>query len=66
MTLSERERSDPLMMRLRDEYKARLEKLRADNDNDAPELATAKRRGQILEIKRFLEMWAVKPKIEVE
>ena len=66
MTLTKEERDNPLWHTLRTEFEARLAQLRASNDTDKDEIATAKLRGQISEIKRFLDMGAIKAKIEIE
>lgn len=66
MTLTQEDRDNPLWLKLKAEYEARLAQLRASNDTDKDEIATAKLRGQISEIKRFLDMGAIKAKIEVE
>lgn len=66
MKLTEEERSSPLWARLKAECETRLFKLRTSNDNDLGEIQTAKLRGQIMEIRRFLDMGTEKPKIEME
>ena len=66
MTLTQEDRDNPLWLKLKAEYEARLAQLRSSNDTDKDEIATAQLRGQISEIKRFLDMGAIKAKIEVE
>lgn len=66
MTLTKQERDDPLWVKLRAEMEARLLQLRAANDADMSESDTAKQRGRIAEIKRFLDLGKPKPAIEVE
>ena len=66
MTLTQEDRDSPLWQLLKTEYEARLARLRQENDSESSELATAKRRGQIAEIKRFLDIGAIKAKIEIE
>lgn len=67
--ITEAERNTPLWLRLKGEWEARLEKLRAENDADLSEIASAKLRGRIAELKMNIEslgMGKPKPKIEVE
>jgi hypothetical protein len=69
MTLTESERNSPLWAKLREGWEADLKTLRARNDdpnNVMTELATARLRGRIDEIKRNLERGSSKPKPDVE
>lgn len=52
--LEEHEINSPLWQRLKKHYEAKLASLRAANDDDGPELKTARRRGRIQEIKNIL------------
>ena len=66
MTLTKEERNDPLWLKLKAEYEARLAQLRASNDKDMSETETAKLRGRIAEVRKFIDLGTEKPAIEVE
>lgn len=66
IALTEQQRNDPLWQMFKAELESRLMQLRAGNDQDLNDSETAKLRGRIAEVKRMLDLWAVKPKIEVE
>lgn len=54
--LSDGERNHPLWLRLEAHMKERLEQLRVQNDKPQSELDTAALRGQIAEMKRFINL----------
>lgn len=54
MILTEQEILSPLWGKLKEHHQARLESLRLQNDTDKTMEATAKLRGRIMEIKKFL------------
>ena len=56
----------PNILKLKAEYEARLAQLRSSNDKDMGDTETAKQRGRIAEVKRFLEIGEEKKVIEVE
>ena len=66
MTLTQEDRDNPLWLKLKAEYEARLAQLRSSNDKDMGDTETAKQRGRIAEVKRFLEIGEEKKVIEVE
>lgn len=66
MTLTKEERDHPIWLKLKAEYEARLAQLRSSNDKDMGDTETAKQRGRIAEVKRFLEIGEEKKVIEVE
>ena len=54
IVLSERERIDPLWLRLRERLQARLDLYRRQNDNDLTPEQTAMLRGRIRELKYLI------------
>lgn len=69
MKITERDKTDPWWLELKEELEARLSALREANDQDKTDIETAKQRGRIAEIKRIIDLLGMgrpKPKIEVE
>lgn len=66
MKLSPDELNSPLWMKLKAEWEGRLADLRAGNDGELDDKATAKQRGRIAEVKRNLDMGKPEQKFEVE
>lgn len=65
MILTSYELQDPLWLKLKEKYEARLSALRKDNDSEKlNEVETARLRGKIKEVKDFISMGDPKPPIE--
>ena len=58
------DRQSPTWRKLRDHFEQRLQELREKNDNDLGELATAKLRGQLAEIRYLLALGDQDPATE--
>ena len=60
------DRQSPTWRKLRKHFEARLAELRAKNDNDLSELATAKLRGQIRMVGELLALGDQDPAMEAD
>ena len=60
------DRQSPTWRKLRKHFESRLDELRAKNDNDLSELATAKLRGQIRMVGELLALGDQDPTMEAD
>lgn len=63
VVLTEFEKKNPIMEKVRAHLEYRLEMLRAENDVEADERATAKTRGSIAEVKAMLGLFKERPNL---